>query len=101
MAARSKQQNAASGSGEQTSFESALEQLERIVDRLEQGELELEAAMEAFEEGVRLSKDCASRLDAAEQRISVLSEEGGEWLSRPFEPRDSESDSDDEQENGG
>ena len=66
-------------------FEQALARLEHVVDRLEQGELELEASLAAFEEGVRLSKRCVSQLDAAEQRIEVLTREGGEWLARPFD----------------
>jgi exodeoxyribonuclease VII small subunit len=67
------------------SFEAALVRLEQVVDRLEQGDLELEASLEAFEEGVRLSRRCASQLDAAEQRIEVLMREGAGWLARPFE----------------
>ncbi len=66
-------------------FEAALQRLEAVVDRLEQGDLELEQSLEAFEEGVRLSKRCSSRLDAAEQRVEVLTREGGRWLARPFD----------------
>ena len=73
-------------------FEEALSQLERVVDRLEQGDLELEESLSAFEEGVRLSKRCVSQLDAAEQRIEILMQEGGEWLARPFD--DAEEDED-------
>ena len=65
-------------------FEAALAKLEEVVDRLEQGDLELEASLAAFEQGVRLSRRCASQLDVAEQRIEVLTREGGEWLKRPF-----------------
>ena len=73
-------------------FEAALEKLEEVVDRLEQGDLELEASLAAFEEGVRLSRRCASQLDAAEQRIEVLTREGGEWLKRPFASLDGSED---------
>ncbi len=66
-------------------FEKALSRLEQVVDRLEQGDLELEESLAAFEEGVRLSKRCVSQLDAAEQRIEVLMREGGKWLARPFD----------------
>ncbi|MEN8182906.1 MAG: exodeoxyribonuclease VII small subunit, partial [Myxococcota bacterium] len=66
-------------------FEAALERLEGIVDRLEAGGLELEAALDAFEEGVRLSRRCASQLDSAEQRVEILSQEGRERVARPFE----------------
>ncbi len=67
-------------------FEAALEQLEALVDRLEQGELELEDALAAFEEGVALTRRCAGQLDSAERRIEVLVREGEKWLTRPFEP---------------
>ena len=65
-------------------FEAALQRLEEVVDRLEQGDLELEQSLAAFEEGVRLSKRCASQLDRAEQRVELLMKEGGKWLARPF-----------------
>jgi exodeoxyribonuclease VII small subunit len=66
-------------------FESSLESLEEIVDRLEEGDLPLETALEAFEAGVSLARRCAAELDATERRIEVLVEEGGQWLTRPFE----------------
>jgi exodeoxyribonuclease VII small subunit len=69
-------------------FEEALSHLERVVDRLEQGDLELEESLAAFEEGVRLSKRCVVLLDTAEQRIEILIREGGQWLARPFESED-------------
>jgi len=46
-------------------FEAALERLEAIVQRLEGGELPLEEALAAFEEGVGLSRRCAAQLEAA------------------------------------
>ncbi len=71
------------------SFEGALERLESIVDRLESGELPLEEALAAFEEGVALSRRCAAELDAAERRIEVLVEQNGALAAEPFdEPAD-------------
>jgi len=67
------------------SFEAALTQLQGIVDRLEGGELELEDAVEAFAEGARLTRHCSEALSAAELRIEVLAQQGGEWLTRPFD----------------
>jgi len=67
------------------SFETALERLEGIVNRLEEGDLELEEALVAFEEGVALTRRCAGQLDDAERRIEQLVEEGEKWLVRPFE----------------
>lgn len=57
------------------SFESSLRELEEIVEQLEAGDLPLEASLELFERGVRLSRECQKRLDAAERRVEVLLKE--------------------------
>ena len=67
------------------SFEAALERLEAIVKRLEQGELELEAALAAFEQGVALSRRCAGQLAQARGRIEILAREGDRWVEQPFD----------------
>lgn len=59
---------------EQLSFEEALARLEEIVGRMEAGEVSLDASLALFEEGVALSRLCATRLDEAEKRIVVLLE---------------------------
>jgi exodeoxyribonuclease VII small subunit len=75
------------------SFEGALEKLEGIVDRLESGDLPLEDALKAFEEGVALSRRCAGDLDAAERRIEVLVEQNGALATESFdEPTDDDTD---------
>ena len=80
------------------SFEGALEQLETTVGRLEEGEMPLEEALELFEKGVALSRQCTETLEAAERRIEILvgDEADDEWASEPFD--DLESDEDDEEE---
>lgn len=57
---------------ESLTFEQALAQLEAIVDRIEAGEVGLEAALADYEKGVALLKRCRSVLDHAEQRITEL-----------------------------
>ena len=57
-------------------FESALAELEAIVKTLEQGELTLEQSLERFERGIRLSRFCHTRLEHAERRVEVLTEQG-------------------------
>lgn len=57
--------------GEPT-FEEALNQLEALVAKLEAGDLPLEEALRAFEEGVRLTRLCAGRLEEAERRVHLL-----------------------------
>jgi len=76
-----------SGSGE-PSFETALDRLEAIVGRLEDGDLALEDALAGFEEGVRLSRRLADRLADAERRIERLTREGGVLATRPLEGPD-------------
>ena len=68
-------------------FESSLEELERIVRQLEQGELTLEKSLELFEQGVKLSRDCQERLSQAERRIEILMRDNqGRATVRPFDP---------------
>jgi exodeoxyribonuclease VII small subunit len=66
------------------SFEEALRGLEALVERLEAGDLPLESALAAFEQGVALSRRCAEQLEAAERRIGELVREGGGLVARPF-----------------
>ena len=53
-------------------FENAMESLENIVQELESGDLALEKAMQRFEEGVKLSKLCSTKLDETEKKITLL-----------------------------
>lgn len=53
-------------------FEEALRELEKVVERLESGELSLEESLAAFEEGVRLVRYCNQKLDEVERRIELL-----------------------------
>ena len=71
--------------GDVLSFEHALERLEGVVERLEGGELALEDALAAFEEGVQLSRRCAEQLAAAERRIEVLVQDEDGVEVRPFD----------------
>jgi exodeoxyribonuclease VII small subunit len=63
---------------EKPSFEAALEQLQQTVKRMESGELSLEQALQFFETGVRLTRVCQERLNAAEQRVEILMKENAE-----------------------
>jgi exodeoxyribonuclease VII small subunit len=67
-------------------FEQALERLERIVKELEDGDRPLEESLRLFEEGVRLTRLCAARLDEAQRRIEMLARgEQGDLKVIPFE----------------
>ena len=68
------------------SFEEALKRLETIVGRLESGQEELQTAIDLYEEGDRLRKQCTARLDAAQARIEAirLDSEGRPSGTTPF-----------------
>lgn len=53
-------------------FEASLNELEKIVRQLEEGDLPLEKSLKLFEDGVKLSRECRERLTKAERRIEVL-----------------------------
>lgn len=57
-------------------FESALAELETIVETLEDGQLPLERSLERFERGIALSRFCHARLEDAERRVELLTERG-------------------------
>jgi exodeoxyribonuclease VII small subunit len=77
------------GDGE-PSFEEILSRLGDVVTRLEGGDLPLEASLSIFEEGIRLSRLGARRLDEAEARVEkLLSDESGA-ATRPLEGEETE-----------
>ncbi|WP_420588522.1 exodeoxyribonuclease VII small subunit [Bacterioplanoides sp.] len=65
-------------------FETALQQLEQLVQRMESGELSLQDSLQAFEQGVRLTKQCQQALSSAEQRVQILMEQNGQSQAYPF-----------------
>ena len=67
------------------SFEKALDSLEKIVEKLEEGNLSLEETLKKFEEGVKLSRLCERKLAAAQKKVSMLTrDEGGNLKEVPF-----------------
>ena len=64
-------------------FEDTLHKLEKVVARLEDGDLPLEESLKLFEEGVRLSRFCEQRLDEAEKRVEILLKDK-EGVPRPL-----------------
>ncbi len=72
-------------------FEEALEKLEEIVRKMEAGEMTLEESLKSFEEGIRLSRFCAKKLDEADRRVDILLRQEGELVTRPFTEEDRES----------
>ena len=66
------------------SFEDALEKLEKIVQKLEDGGFSLGASLKFFEEGVFLSRLCYKKLNEAEGKIEKLIEREGDITTEPF-----------------
>jgi len=66
-------------------FEQSLTDLQNLVERLENGELSLEDSLTAFEQGVRLTRDCQAALAQAEQKVQMLIERDGELEEAPFD----------------
>ena len=70
-------------------YEEAIAQLEAAVARLESGALGLDEAIAVYEEAVKLVRICNERLEAAEQRVKLLTEgEDGSISDRPFDDID-------------
>jgi exodeoxyribonuclease VII small subunit len=67
-------------------FEESLKALEALVTQMEKGDLSLEESLQAFEQGVALTRDCQARLASAEQQVRKLMEDQGEILLEPFDP---------------
>jgi len=62
-------------------FENALEELETLVTSMEEGELSLEESLQAFEKGIKLTRECQNALKQAEQKVQILINENGDTES--------------------
>ena len=69
-------------------FEQQLANLEALVESLESGELSLEESLKSFESGIRVARECQQALKAAEQKVELLTRQGDELVSQPFESSD-------------
>jgi exodeoxyribonuclease VII small subunit len=67
------------------SFEQSLADLETLVTKMETGDLSLDESLAAFESGVKLTRDCQTMLDEAQQKVQILTEKDGELISAPFD----------------
>jgi len=71
------------------SFETCLDQLEKVVKELEAGDLSLERSLELFERGMGLSETCRKQLEQAETRVEILIRKEGKLTAEPFRPEKS------------
>lgn len=66
-------------------FEQQLASLEALVESLEGGELSLEKSLKAFEQGIKVARECQAALKDAEQKVEVLTKQGDQLISQPFD----------------
>jgi exodeoxyribonuclease VII small subunit len=71
------------------SFETSLDELEKVVKELEGGDLALERSLELFERGIELSDACRRQLESAETRVEMLIRKDGKMTAEPFRPEKS------------
>ena len=60
------------GKHQKKSIEKSLAELEKLVEELENGDLELDQALKKFEQGVKLSRECKKTLEETEMKIKIL-----------------------------
>jgi len=66
-------------------FEKAMTRLEKIVEELEQGDLDIDKSLEIFEEGIKMSRVCSKKLNEAEAKIEKLTKgKKGELVTELF-----------------
>ena len=66
-------------------FEKAIQRLEKIVEDLETGELDIDKSLEIFEEGIKMSRVCSKKLSEAEAKIEKLTrDQKGELVTELF-----------------
>lgn len=69
-------------------FEGTLAELEELVARMEAGDLPLEEALRNFERGVQLTRECQAALQAAQQRVQVLTQRAAGPVLEEFSAAD-------------
>lgn len=66
-------------------FETAMKELEQIVESMENDQLPLDESLKQFERGVELSRICQNSLKQAEQKVEQLVKKHGELVIEPFD----------------
>ena len=69
---------------EKINFESAIKELESLVEQMEQGDITLEQSLENFERGIELTRACQKALQEAEQKVQILTQKQGEETVEDF-----------------
>lgn len=69
-------------------FEKTVDELAKLVEQMEQGNISLEDSLASFEKGITLTRQCQKALADAEQKVSILLKQNGTETLEPFEPED-------------
>ena len=73
---------------EDVNFEELIKKLEEITNKLEKEQLSLDESVKLFEEGMQISKQCNSKLEDAEKRITMLINDNNEIKEENFIPEE-------------
>ena len=73
---------------EEVNFEELIQKLEEITNKLEKEQFSLEESVKLFEEGMHISKQCNSKLEDAEKRITMLINDNNEIKEENFIPEE-------------
>jgi exodeoxyribonuclease VII small subunit len=74
------------------SFEASLQELEKLVEKMEQSDMGLEESLQAFEKGIALTRKCQQALREAEQKVQVLVEKNSQHELEAFDYADDDTD---------
>ncbi|MEY4719886.1 MAG: hypothetical protein RL563_2504 [Pseudomonadota bacterium] len=61
-----------------------MEELEKLVEEMERGDLSLDESLKSFERGIKLTRTCQQALQEAEQKVQILLEKNGQQTLEPF-----------------
>jgi len=61
-----------------------MEELEKLVEQMERGDISLEESLKSFERGIKLTRTCQQALQDAEQKVQILLEKNGQQTLEPF-----------------
>ncbi|MBQ3834203.1 MAG: exodeoxyribonuclease VII small subunit [Elusimicrobia bacterium] len=65
-------------------FETSLKRLEKIVDEMENSQLDIDKAMNLFEEGISLVNQCSKKLDETKKKIEILVSKNGKMIKEEY-----------------
>ena len=82
-----KTQSDNSNSQKSFDFETSFGELEKIVDKLENGQLNLEQSLDDFERGINLTRSCQSALNNAQQKVQILLKKNDQSSLQDYESK--------------